>query len=162
MVESEKLVQSVFQWLAVAKRPLSLSELREAVAVQPCEKELQTEELTNNFRRIVSWCMNLVVLDEEDDIVQFAHHSVRSFFLETSDHTFEDFHFKLSDADHRAGEVCVTYLNFNCFKAQLVKTCSATKLKDQILISPEAILQSSLSSGLNRTVSSSWLKFGGL
>jgi hypothetical protein len=106
--------------------------------------------------------MNLVVLDEEDDIVQFAHHSVRSFFLETSDHTFEDFHFKLSDADPWAGEVCVTYLHFNCFKTQLMKTCSATKLKDQILISLEAILQSSLSSGLNRTVSSSWLKFGGL
>lgn len=43
-----------------------------------------------------------------------------------------------------------------------MKTCSATKPKHQILISPEAILQSSLSSGLNRTVSSSWLKFGGL
>ncbi|KAI1275482.1 hypothetical protein F5Y07DRAFT_409313 [Xylaria sp. FL0933] len=107
----------VFPWITAATRPLSLDELREAIAIEIGQRNSVPERFFNDMDRIASWCQNLVQLDEEDHTVQFVHQTVRQFLLEVPvEYDVSGFHFRLEDADHSIGEICVTYLNFNDFK----------------------------------------------
>ncbi|KAI9766767.1 MAG: hypothetical protein M1839_004771 [Geoglossum umbratile] len=147
--------RKIFRWVAAAKRPLSLEELREAIAIQPCQPSLNSEALENDVNRLVPYCGNLIVFDEEDKVVQFAHHTVKQFLLaESRTPSLDSFHFQLPHADHDVGEVCVTYLNFNDFKRQLAKI-SATKTH---IYDPSAMLRTSLSAGLDMSTGNYWLR----
>jgi hypothetical protein len=76
--------------------------------------------LYNDMVNISSWCENLIQVDEESQLVQFAHAAVRTYLLEKPN--VQDpagFHLLLRDVDHRLGEICVTYLHFNDFKTVL-------------------------------------------
>ncbi|KAI9770818.1 MAG: hypothetical protein M1839_003044 [Geoglossum umbratile] len=150
-----KSAQKIFRWVAAAKRPLSLEELREAIAIQPCQPSLNLGALENDVNRLVPYCGNLIVLDEEDEVVQFAHHTVKQFLLaESRTPSLDGFHFQLPHADHDVGEVCVTYLNLNDFKRQLAKI-SAPKTH---IYDPSAMLRASLSAGLDVNTKNYWLR----
>jgi hypothetical protein len=113
-------VYKIFQWVAVSSRPMHLEELREAIAIDPGDLSFPRDRLVNQFDRLVSWCGDLVTLDEDELVVQFAHHSIKDFL--TSSNPYEsDFQFKLSNADHVVGVACITYLNFTDFERQLVE-----------------------------------------
>lgn len=80
------------------------------------------ERLPNGIHRVSSWCENLVVLDEEQNLVQFAHHTVLEFLTKKYHQPgLEIFHFDLEDADYFVGEICVTYLSFSDFKTSLTQ-----------------------------------------
>ena len=145
-----KLAKKVFSWVATAKRPLLLEELREAIAIEPFQLYSDRERLVNNMSQIVSCCENLIVLDEQDRTVQFTHQTVKMFLLDSfRDQANANFHFEQRKTDHYVGEICVTYLNFNDFKRKLIR-------KGPSLPTPEAILRASLSVGLNSTSKSVW------
>jgi hypothetical protein len=114
-------VRKIFRWVAVAKRPMHLEELREAIAVKPEDRFLQKDRLVNRIDLLVSWCGDLVTLDEDELLIQFAHYTIKDFLvsprLEES-----DFHFSLDEADHAVGKMCVAYLNFDDFERQMIKT----------------------------------------
>ncbi|KAH8592594.1 hypothetical protein B0O99DRAFT_743497 [Bisporella sp. PMI_857] len=117
-----EIVDKIFCWIAAAKRPLLLEELREALAIESGDAYLQWDRRVNNADRIILWCASLVVLDEEDLVVQFAHHSVKQFLLSKQySVATKRFHFQVPEVDHMAGEICVTYLNFNNFKRQMIR-----------------------------------------
>ncbi|KAJ1335026.1 ankyrin repeat domain-containing protein 50 [Microdochium nivale] len=114
--------RKIFPWVAASKRPLSLGELREAIATEIGQKYSEPARLYNDMQNIGSWCENLVQIDEENQIVQFAHSSVRDFLLEVpSNYDLSGFHLLIEDEDHRLGEICVTYLNFKDFETTLAK-----------------------------------------
>ncbi|KAI9789088.1 MAG: hypothetical protein M1816_006338 [Peltula sp. TS41687] len=140
-----RIVEKIYRWVAAARRPLCLQELREAISVEPCQKSFRTDRLVNDIDQMIPWCGSLVTLDEEDDLVQFAHHTVKEFLLS---HMLEDFHIELSEADYEVGEVCVTYLNFNDFQTQLIK-----RPNPGLHIEPNAIAAAALSAGHERTAS---------
>ncbi|KAI0867543.1 hypothetical protein GGS24DRAFT_495258 [Hypoxylon argillaceum] len=113
----------VFLWTAVAIRPLSIYELREALAVEVGQRYSIPERFFNDMDRVSSWCQNLVQVDEEDHTVQFMHQTVRQFLLEDPiESNVARFHFDLDYVDHTIGEICVTYLNFSDFKRTLAHT----------------------------------------
>jgi ankyrin repeat protein len=119
---SAQAASNIFQWVAATKRPLIIDELREALSYQPGVSYSIPGKRPNGLERLTAWCENLVQLDEELQIVQFAHHSVLQHFLEQStDSSLQSFHIDLKEADHFVGEICVTYLNSNDFKTDLVK-----------------------------------------
>ncbi|KAM3457747.1 hypothetical protein MY3296_000820 [Beauveria thailandica] len=112
-----ELVQRTFRWAAVAKRPLTLDELREAVFIDVGQKHSRPERLPHNMNRILLWCENLLHLTEEEPArVQFAHASVRDFVTRAvlSQQLF-GFHVDLEETDRFVGEICVTYLHFGDF-----------------------------------------------
>ncbi|MCJ1349227.1 hypothetical protein MMC31_007463, partial [Peltigera leucophlebia] len=151
-MRNTRLAEKVFSWVATAKRPLLLEELREAIAVEPLQPYSDRERLVNDTSQIVSCCENLVVLDEQDRTVQFTHQTVKMFLLDSfRDQANENFHFDQRETDHFVGEICVTYLNFNDFKRKLMR-------KGPPLPTPEAILEASLSVGPNSTSKSVWKK----
>ena len=139
---NEKIARQIFLWVSAARRPLNLDELREALAIKPCQLFFTEGQLLNRtcMNRITAWCENLVVVDEQERFVQFTHHSVKKFL--TQEGLGEQttlFHFKLERADLEIGESCVTYLNFNDFQKQLFR-----HRKPQFGITPDEILNSTL------------------
>ncbi|KAE8454213.1 hypothetical protein EG329_005138 [Mollisiaceae sp. DMI_Dod_QoI] len=133
---SAKIAGRIFQWVAAAKRALTLDELREALSYEPGTPYSIAGKRPNGLERITTWCENLVQLDKELQIVQFAHRSVLLHFLQQpSDSSLQSFHINLEEADHFAGEICITYLNSNEFKTGLIRNPPAlpTQLPDYII-----------------------------
>ncbi|OAA55172.1 Ankyrin repeat-containing domain protein [Cordyceps fumosorosea ARSEF 2679] len=118
-----ELVQKAFQWVAVARRPLTLDELREAISIEIGQKSWRRERIPQNINRIVVWSENLLHLTEEEPIqVQFAHASIRDFITgEATSPQLSKFHANVAEADHFAGEICVTYLSFSDFTKSIAR-----------------------------------------
>jgi len=60
-----EMTTKMFRWVAAAKRPLSLLELREAIAVEVFQECSKPSQLVNDYKEMVPWCANLLVQDEE-------------------------------------------------------------------------------------------------
>ncbi|KAK8877014.1 ankyrin repeat protein [Apiospora arundinis] len=113
--------QKVFTWIKAAVRPLTLEQIREAIAIQATQQFSEPSRHCNDMDKIALWCENLVEAEEESQCVQFVHHSVRTFLLGIStDDTLASFHLNMDEANHKLGEICLTYLNFNDFKRALI------------------------------------------
>lgn len=123
-----EVAKEVFLWMAIARRPMLLEELREAIAVEVLQSYSNPQRHVNGMSQILSWCGNLIVLDEDDGTIQFTHQMVKR-------------------------ERCVTYLNFNDFKTKLIK-----QQKLLSLLTPELILRASLTQGRNSRITSIWEK----
>jgi ankyrin repeat protein len=118
-----------FSWVAIAKRPLTLDELREAISIEIGQQHSISGRLVNGIDQLASWCENLVHVDEELKTVQFAHQAIHKFIVEgPPGPQFRNFCFNLPDADHHAGEICVTYLDFNDFKRTLTRRSQPMKV----------------------------------
>ncbi|KAI0902694.1 hypothetical protein F4823DRAFT_639048, partial [Ustulina deusta] len=135
-----KEAKKIFPWIAASKQLLSLSQLREAIAIEIGQQYSKPERLYNDMKNIALWCENLVQIDEEYQLVQFAHSTIRKFLIEKPlDSTLAEFYVNLEEVDHDIGERCVTYLNFNDFK-----TTVARRIKPMLLHDPAQIAQSAL------------------
>ena len=154
-----EVARKIFRWVAAAKRPLSLMEIREAIAVEPCQPFSQPDKLVNDVDQLVPWCGNLLVLDEEEGLIQFAHPSVKDYLLsgEVPEISSHHFHIKLQDVDREAGEICCTYLNFSDFERQVVHSPQVRSGLD-----PKAIVNTSLSASSSPTMTSSLLRLNNL
>ena len=143
-----QLAEKVFRCVAAAKRPLSLSELREAIAVEPGQTFRMPDRLINDIFGLLPWCGNLIVVDEEDLIVHFTHFTIKEFFLSVTElPSLVNFRFDQSQLDHHLGKVCVTYLNFNDFNTQIAE-CQKSRPR----LDPSDILKASLLVGFSKRI----------
>ncbi|KAK8053281.1 Ankyrin repeat-containing domain protein [Apiospora saccharicola] len=128
------VARQVFPWVAAAKRPLSIRELREAIAIEIGQQYTEPSKLWNDMEKVPSWCENLIEIDEETGSVQFAHSAVRAFLVDaSSDSKLADFHFDLEVVDHNIGEICVTYLHFNDFKRTLAVRQNSIQINPSLI-----------------------------
>ncbi|KAH7069755.1 hypothetical protein BKA63DRAFT_88466 [Paraphoma chrysanthemicola] len=119
----------VFRWIAGARRPLTIVELEEAVTIEPSDTFLHSSRsLANAGERLVAYCGNLVIYDEIDNTVQFAHHTVHQFVLSVQGFgTINDqMHLDIFGINHFIGEICLTYLSFTDFETQLTTSTEVT------------------------------------
>ena len=118
--------RSIFRWIAAAKRPLSLDELRGATAIKPLQENWSADLSINNMKKAMAFCGNLIFVDEEHQQVHFTHGSVRQYLLsDTVDEPLSQYRINLEDADAEVGAICVTYLNFSIFNTQMTSTKTA-------------------------------------
>ncbi|KAJ6157411.1 hypothetical protein N7470_005003 [Penicillium chermesinum] len=100
-----EIASRCFLWVAAAKRPLSINELKETILIEIGQEHSKPERWPNGIHKICSWCENPVQVDEETRIVQFPHRAVRQFLIEKcTDSQLENFHVDLKQADHHVGE----------------------------------------------------------
>lgn len=64
------------------RRSLKKNELREAIAFTIEDKVWDKSKMPNDLHRLIRACGNLVVVDEETDVVQFAHYTVQQYLLD--------------------------------------------------------------------------------
>ncbi|KAK7431630.1 hypothetical protein QQZ08_001848 [Neonectria magnoliae] len=110
--------QLILELVAVAHRPLTAEELREALSVTPGNTEWDPAKLVNNIYSTLACCGGLITVDEEERTIRLVHHSVKQYLI-------GDFHdngessFDQEDANKRMGRIILTYLNYNVFDTQV-------------------------------------------
>lgn len=122
----------VLKWICCAKRSLHLDELREAVAFGPDDRSWDVSK-SPDPSRLIQACGHLIELNEDDDTVRLAHHTVQQFLLKppTQD-SIPAFHFQLSQANIEAGEICIRYLSFSDFETQITTKASSLMPPQQV------------------------------
>lgn len=114
------VARRIFQWLAVARRPLSLDELAESTALEPGRFFWDERHRPTSSLRLLQDCGNLVTYCMEDKIVQFAHSTVLEFLLSPPANTpTPALFFTELEANLYIAKVCLAYLSFPDFETQL-------------------------------------------
>ncbi|GAB1318907.1 NACHT domain-containing protein [Madurella fahalii] len=102
----------IFELVAVAHRPLTIEELREALSVVPGDVVWNPARLLNDAYSALACCGSLLTVDEEVSAVRLVHHSVMQFLL-------DDWSLKIERAEKSMEDIIVTYLNYNVFDTQV-------------------------------------------
>ena len=115
-------VQKIFWWVAMAQAPLTVEQLREALAVEPAELDWDPTTLINDMDQLLAMCGCLVTVDEEYGTVHFTHHSVKQHLTSTiADPLIKDWQILPEQVEKYVGEVCLTYLNSARFEGQMTR-----------------------------------------
>lgn len=101
------------------RRPLSLLELRHALAIETDEPDMDEDNLPD-ADDILSACAGLVVVDEQSTIIRLVHHATQEYFQRTWRRWFPDIHHLLNSA-------CLTYLSFATFRELCPSPMEVTK-----------------------------------
>ena len=144
---------------ATVKRPLSRMELRDAIAVEPDQEFFEPSQLVNDVRRMISWSHNLLLLDEEDDLVTYAHYTIKDFLSMQqlyTDRNMSDFHIDRKSAEIWVGHICCTYIQFRNFENQLVPT---TENRPHRII-PRDVASMAISQTDHSMLAKPWLTLG--
>lgn len=117
------LARRVFKWATCACRPLSVEEMREAIAFDSEDGFWNVEKIPDE-KVIIRSCGNLITLGDDGETVCFTHHTVQQYLLSDqwrlSDSNQEyDFHFTLEEAQSMAAKTCIAYLSFTDFETQI-------------------------------------------
>ena len=129
-----RLAQKIFQWATVAERPLHVAELKEAVAIEPDDKSWDEDKFPHDDLMLES-CRGLIVKDEDDGTVRFAHHTVRQYLtggLTTK--VDPQFEVLVENAHSLAGQTCVAYLSFSDFETQLTSSTPTARLEQRSVL----------------------------
>lgn len=109
LVDEVELAKKILAWITCATRPLSTTELEHALAVEPDELELDTENICP-VENMISVCAGLVTVDEESTIIRLVHYTTQEYFELTQSNWFPN-----AEADITS--TCITYLSFRTFES---------------------------------------------
>ena len=127
------LALRMFSWTICARRPMETEELQEAVAFEVSDRSWDREKIPD-ANLMIETCRGMLVRDQEDGTVRFAHHTVQQYLLTApSMESRQHFHvppFRVSprsEAEAFVGQVCVTYLCFSDFETQIARRIPSGK-----------------------------------
>ena len=98
------LAHRVLYWISYSLRPLSVAELRHALAVEPSDDDLDEDGL-HEAELLVSVCAGLVTMDDESDQIRLVHYTTQSYFERRGAARFPE-------APSTIAKTCLTYLAF--------------------------------------------------
>ncbi|KAJ7688184.1 ankyrin repeat-containing domain protein [Mycena rosella] len=76
--EDKQLGLLALTWVANVKRPLSVSELREALAIEPEDTYLDVDNLLD-MDIVLSVCAGLIIVDETVSVVRLVHYTTQNY-----------------------------------------------------------------------------------
>jgi hypothetical protein len=127
---NQEIAKKTFSWTKGVIRPLTLSQLREALSIEVGQHTLHHDSLINGIDRLPNWCENLIYVEETDNTVRFSHISVQEYLLKEGSDEFQSLHIEAQECDLLVGEVCITYVNLSNFRTAIVER------KDNVQESP--------------------------
>lgn len=120
------LADSVLLWISCSKRPLTISELRHALAVEAGDNQLDPENLPQT-EDMVTVCAGLVTVDEESSIIRLVHYTTQEYFEKMHETWFPG-------AEDNITVTCITYLSFHVFDSGSCE--SVVALRDRLQSNP--------------------------
>lgn len=76
------LAKQTLTWITCAKRPLNMTELRHALAVEANSTKLD-EDVLPEIEDMAMVCVRLVTIDEEGGIIRLVHYTTQEYFDKT-------------------------------------------------------------------------------
>ncbi|GFF54939.1 hypothetical protein IFM58399_09952 [Aspergillus lentulus] len=116
----------IVQLVMAARRPLSVGELCDALNVIPGDTTWEPARQINNIHAALASCKCLIIIDEEEQTVRFAHHSVKQFFITRGDEPENPNPISPDETNKEMGRVILTYLNYGIFDRQVSRTVFPT------------------------------------
>lgn len=111
--DHQRIALKTLAWLTHAIRSMSLKELQHALAIEPCDTELD-DELMIDGQSITSLCAGLVSVDQGTNMVNLVHHSTKTYFEENRERYFPNFHASMTLS-------LATYLTLNVLQDVPIK-----------------------------------------
>lgn len=111
------LAKSVLAWISIARRPLTTSELRHALAIEPDEIELDECNLPE-LEDMLSFCEGLVVVDEKSNIISLVHYTTQEYLDQVR-------HKWLPNSHKEVALSSLSYLSYDDFAAGACESDSA-------------------------------------
>ncbi|KAF4452601.1 P-loop containing nucleoside triphosphate hydrolase [Fusarium austroafricanum] len=115
--DAKDLARNIIIWLTYAIRPLSLPEIRHALAIKSDQKKFN-ERYQPYKEGIISVCAGLVTIDPESSIVRLVHYTAHEYFKKLREGWFPD----ATVAEAEITTTCITYLSFDDFGSGYCKT----------------------------------------
>ena len=107
-VEDVELAHQTLSWISYARRPLQISELQHALAVEPGGRSIEDDSLIDEAL-LISLCAGLVTVDHEGGIIRLVHFTTQEYFKRTCEQHFPD-------AKQKIAATCITSLLFDAFE----------------------------------------------
>ncbi len=107
--EDVDLAHRVLSWISFALRPLTVTEMRHAVSVQPDQTSIDEDDLIDE-EILVSVCAGLVVIDQESEVIRLIHYTTQDYFDRNRKTQFPDGQTNIT-------KTCLTYLSFEVFQS---------------------------------------------
>lgn len=131
------MLRSILDWLCFSVMPLNLSQVYEAMSIEPENGYLDDESRLRNSHDILSLGNSLLNLTAEGQI-HLAHLSVRDFLLSKAHQkpALSEFILTPSESNRRLALTCLTYLclqNFSCGPANS-STAYVQRIRDYPLL----------------------------
>ncbi|KAJ7076757.1 hypothetical protein B0H15DRAFT_893114, partial [Mycena belliarum] len=89
--EDKELALQTLNWVAYTKRPLSVAELLEALAIEPGAAAIDTDNLLD-ISIVLAVCAGLIIVDEEMSVVRLIHYTTQHYFDRIQSVKFPDAH----------------------------------------------------------------------
>ncbi|KAN0073009.1 hypothetical protein V8E54_009123 [Elaphomyces granulatus] len=105
--EDIRLAHNVLCWISCAFRPLAVTEIQHALAVQSEDRDLDDEALPDEHL-LVSVCAGLVTTDRRSNVVRMVHYTTDEYFKRIRITQFPE-------AQINIATTCLTYVSFDAF-----------------------------------------------
>ncbi|KAJ7697694.1 ankyrin repeat-containing domain protein [Mycena rosella] len=160
--EDRQLAHLTLTWVANVKRPLSVAELQEALAIEPGTTSLDPDNVLD-LDIILSVCAGLIIVDNTMSIVRLIHYTTQYYLDGIQENVFPN-------AQTEIASRCLTYLSFTEFSKlpgyhpdrwELLRRHPFLRYAQHCLIhahgQPEVVLQTSILEFLKKA--SHWYHF---
>ena len=124
--DQAELAREALSWIICSKRPLTILELRHALAIKLDSSALDKGNMPD-IEDIVSICAGLVVADEKSGVVRLVHYTTQEYFERTKDTLFPTAEFDIAGS-------CAAYLSYSGFGDGHCST--DTLLEDRLRLNP--------------------------
>ncbi|KAI1394467.1 uncharacterized protein F4822DRAFT_439986 [Hypoxylon trugodes] len=112
----------IFQCTTAARRPLTPTQLRVVLNVEPGNDEWNPTTMILDSPEWVGYCAGGLLEVEESNIVQYIHHSVEfHLIIDTYSVKTNPYCFTMDVADQLMGSICVTYLNYSFLQGRMIR-----------------------------------------
>lgn len=121
-VKSETTYQTYMQralrWLCFATRPLTLTELSEAVVIEDDDRDLDPDSRLRDLETLISLGQGLFEYDQDNGHITLSHSSIKTFLTSTyiQDSDVAQFAMDEREAQNTIMRTCLTYLRFEPFR----------------------------------------------
>ncbi|KAK6334822.1 hypothetical protein TWF718_010268 [Orbilia javanica] len=133
----------VYNWIYHAKRPLTTSEIMEAISINIDDNHLNQSKIAfgEQIWRIIKRCGNLLEYNEADDTISFFHYTLKQYITElphndeiSSEAKIVDVAKTICSSEELIARLCLTYLSFSDFETKVVPFQQSTVSENMQLI----------------------------
>lgn len=111
--DDRELAEKALRWVAYTYRPLDVEALREALAIEPGETDLDHEAM-HSMGLVLDVCAGLLIFDEQSEAIRLVHYTAQDYFNTLAESRFQEAHASIA-------RDCITYLSYACFQSPILK-----------------------------------------